>query len=131
MQSVQGPTATGGRHSWRWMAVTLAAIAAVAAVSAWLIPTRAGGRMDPEATSPMGARALVTLLRDQGVDVIVAHTAGQARDAARSDSLLLVAQTPFLNDQQQWDTLTQAPGDLLVVEPGARTREALTPGIRR
>lgn len=128
--TAETPKLVGGWRSWRWAVLALIAIAVVAALTALLVPTRVGGSMDPEATSPMGARALVTLLRDQGVDVVVAHTAEQARDAARSDSALLVAQTPFLNDPQQWDTLAQAPGDRIIVEPGARTREALAPGVR-
>ena len=67
---------TGQRtRAGRWVVLGLLAITAFAVVTAWLSAPRLGGRMDPEATSPGGARALVTLLRDRGVEVIVARNA--------------------------------------------------------
>lgn len=112
------------------MALALIAIALVGAVSAWLTTGRDGGRMDPAATSPEGAHALVALLRDRGVDVEVAQSAEDARRAADPNSLLLIAQTYFLGDEDQLRTLAQAPGDRLLIEPDALTRQTLAPGIR-
>ena len=83
------------------MALALVAIAAVATVTAWLTTPRAGGRMEPTATSADGAHALVALLREHGVDVVVAGTADDARRAARPDTLLLIAQTSYLIDDGQ------------------------------
>jgi lipopolysaccharide export system permease protein len=64
-----------------WQVIlALVAITVFAAVSAWLTAPRLGGRMDPEATSPLGGHALVTLLRDRGVEVVVAKR-GEQRDS--------------------------------------------------
>jgi Domain of unknown function (DUF4350) len=124
------PTGTGRRRTWRWVALALIVITAVATVTAWLTAPRAGGRMDPTATSADGAHALVSLLRDQGVDVVVADTAEDARRAARADTLLLIAQTAYLIDDDQLSSLAAAPGDRLLIEPTSNTREALAPQVR-
>ena len=124
------PTGTGRGRTWRWVALALVVIAAVATVTAWLTTPRAGGRMDPTATSAGGAHALVALLRDRGVDVVVAGTADDARRAARTDTLLLIAQTPYLIDDNQLRTLAEAPGDRLLIEPTSHSREALAPQVR-
>jgi hypothetical protein len=86
--------------------------------------------MDPASTSPAGAHALVALLRDQGVDVVVADTAHDARQAARPDSLLLVTETFYPISDVQLRMLTEASGDRLLVEPTPRVREALAAGVR-
>ncbi|QNI15107.1 DUF4350 domain-containing protein [Mycobacterium kubicae] len=86
--------------------------------------------MDPESTSSSGAHALVTLLRDAGVEVVVANTVADVENAARPDTLLLVAQSQYLTDTALLDRLAKAPGDLLLVDPTSRTRAALTPGLR-
>ncbi len=124
------PAGTGRGRTWRWVALALVAIAAVATVTAWLTTPRAGGRMDATATSADGAHALIALLREHGVDVVVAGTAADARRAARPDTLLLIAQTSYLIDDSQLQALAEAPGDRLLVEPTSRTREALAPGVR-
>lgn len=121
------------RRTWRAVVLALIAIAAVATLTSWLTAPRDGGLMDPEATSDGGARALVTLLRAHGVDVVVADTAKDARaahDAGGPDTLLLVAQTPYLATDAQLETLAQIGGDRLLVDPGARTRAQLASGIR-
>jgi hypothetical protein len=118
-------------RTWRWVALALAVIAILALISAWLTAPRPGGRMDPESTSPDGAHALVTLLRDRGVDVVVADTVAEAEQAARGDALLLIAQTDFMADDELLHQLAGAPGDRLIVAPTSRTRAALAPDIRR
>jgi hypothetical protein len=86
--------------------------------------------MDPESTEPEGAHALVALLRDNGVEVVVAERIADVEKAARPDTLILVAESQFLTDDTLLDRLARAPGDLLLVEPTARTREALAPNLR-
>jgi len=86
--------------------------------------------MDPESTSPDGARALVTILRDHGVDVIAADNIAAVEAAARPDTLLLVAQTVHLFDDELLRRLAVLPGDRLLVAPVSRTREALAREIR-
>jgi hypothetical protein len=72
----------------------------------------------------------VTLLRERGVDVVVADTVADAQRAARPDSLLLIAQTAYTADDDLLRELADAPGDRLVVEPTSRTREALAPEVQ-
>lgn len=116
-------------RSWRWVALGLVAIIAVATLRAYLTTPRAGGRIDPAATGPAGAHALVTLLRDRGVDVVVADTVADTERGARSDALLLVAETARIGDKDL-QRLAHLPGDLLLVQPTPRARKALAPGIR-
>jgi Domain of unknown function (DUF4350) len=122
--------ATGGRwRSWRGVVLALVALALVAWIGAYLTAPRLGARMDPSSTGPDGAHALVTLLRDGGVDVVVADSVADVERAARPDSLILLAQSQYLTEDML-ERLAKAPGDVLLVEPTARTREALLPGVR-
>jgi uncharacterized protein DUF4350 len=125
-----GATAGARRgRSWRWVVLTLLVLAVIAGVDAYLTAPRPGPRMDPEATGPDGAHALVTLLRGGGVEVVVADSIADVEHAARPDTLILAAQTQFLTSPLL-DRLAKAPGDLLLVEPTARTRDALLPQVR-
>lgn len=127
---VQPSPSTRRWRTWRWVAAAIVTIVALAVVTAWLTAERPGGRMDPTSTSPDGARALVTLLRDHGVDVVEADTVADVENAARPDSLTVIAQTSYLADDALLDRLADTPGDRLLVEPTSRTREALAPEVR-
>jgi hypothetical protein len=72
----------------------------------------------------------VTLLREQGVDVVVAETVADAENAARPGSLILIAQTYYLADDALLARLSDVPGDRLLIEPTSRTREALASEVR-
>jgi len=123
-------TGTAARHwrSWRWAVLTLVVLVVIAGIDAYLTAPRPGARMDPASTGPDGAHALVALLRGGGVDVVVADGIADVERAARPDTLTLVAQSQYLADTTL-DQLAKVPGDLLLVEPTARTREALMPGV--
>jgi Domain of unknown function (DUF4350) len=130
--AVEGPEATTRRwRAWRWPLLTLIVLAAVAGITTYLTAPRPGYPMDPESTQPDGAHALVTLLRDNGVEVVVADGIGDVEQAARPDTLILVAESQFLTDSALLDRLARAPGDLLLVQPTARTREALAPDLSK
>ena len=124
------PTGSPRWRSWRWVILTLVVLAVIAGVGAYLTAPRPGARMDPNSTGPDGAHALVTLLRDGGVEVVVADSIADVEHAARPGTLILVAQSQYLTDDALLDRLAKAPGDLLLVEPTVRTREALMPGLR-
>ena len=124
------PTGSPRWRSWRWVILTLVVLAVIAGVGAYLTAPRPGARMDPKSTGPDGAHALVTLLRDGGVEVVVADSIADVEHAARPGTLILVAQSQYLTDDALLDRLAKAPGDLLLVEPTVRTREALMPGLR-
>ena len=125
-----GPTVTERWRTARWVLLALAVIIGVGALSTFLTAPRPGGPMDPESTSPEGARALVTILREHGVDVIAADDIAAVEAAARPDTLLLVAQTMYLSDDDLLRRLAALPGDRLVVSPISRTREQLAPEVR-
>ncbi|CAM4115270.1 hypothetical protein MB901379_04611 [Mycobacterium basiliense] len=127
-ESAPGPTRR--RRPWRGILLTLVAVALVASIGTYLTAPRPGGTMDPDGTNPSGAHALVTLLRNGGVEVVVAHTTADVERVARADSLLLVAQTQYLSDYALLHRLADTPSDLLLVEPTARTRRVLTPKLR-
>ena len=121
---------TTRRRTWLWVAAALAVIVAVSAVGAYLTTPRPGGRMDPNATGPEGAHALVALLRHRGVEVVPAGTVDDVALQARPDTLVLVAQTPRIAGSELMNRLADLPGDLLLVAPDALARKALAPGIR-
>jgi hypothetical protein len=117
-------------RSWRGVILTLVVLAVIAGIGAYLTAPRPGARMDPKSTDPDGAHALVALLRDGGVEVVVADSIADVERAARPGTLILVAQSQYLTDSELLDRLAKAPGDLLLVEPTLRIREALMPGVR-
>jgi hypothetical protein len=128
--SAVGPTVVQRWRSARWVLLALVVIVGVATLSTFLTAPRPGGPMDPESTSPEGARALVTILREHGVDVVAAGDIAAVERAARPDTLILVAQTFYLFDDDLLRRLATLPGDRLLVAPVSRTREELAPGIR-
>ncbi|MFV9632474.1 DUF4350 domain-containing protein [Mycobacterium neumannii] len=121
------------RTRWRgarWIVLGLAVIVAFAVLSAYLTAPRPGGWMDPNSTGPDGARAVMTLLAENGVDVVEAPDAAAVEAAARPDTLLVVVQTYHLVDQGVLQRLAALPGDRLLVQPNSRTREALAPEVK-
>jgi Domain of unknown function (DUF4350) len=125
-----GPTMAQRWRSARWVLFALAVIIGVAVVTTLLTAPRPGGPMDPESTSPQGARALVTILREHGVDVVAADDIAAVQKAARPDTLILVAQTVYSFNDDVLRELAGLPGDRLLVAPASRTREQLAPQIR-
>lgn len=122
-------TAPRRRRSWRWVLATLLVLAVIAGVDAYLSAPRPGTRMDAASTDPDGAHALVALLRDGGVNVVVADHIANVESAARPDALILVAQSQYLADSVL-DRLARIRSDLLLVEPTTEARKALLPGVR-
>ncbi|TRW88716.1 DUF4350 domain-containing protein [Mycolicibacterium sp. 018/SC-01/001] len=130
MTTALGPTLGQRWKTWRWILLALAAIVAVAAVSTWLTAPRPGGPLDPASTSADGTRALITLLRDNGIDVVVAESIADVERAARPDTLVVAGQTFWLYDDDQLRRLAAVPGDRLLLAPIGKTREALAPELR-
>jgi hypothetical protein len=128
--SAMGPSVVQRWRTLRWVLLALVVVIGVSTMTTLLTAPRSGGRMDPGATSPDGAHALVALLEDHGVEVITADDIGTVERSARADSLLLVAPTPYLIDEDGLRRLNALPGDVLLVEPLSRTRESMAPEIR-
>jgi Domain of unknown function (DUF4350) len=125
-----GPTVSQRWRSARWVLLALAVIVGFATLATYLTAPRPGGPMDPESTSPEGAHALVTILREHGVDVIAAGDIASVEKAAGPDTLILVAQTIYLFDNDRLRRLAALPGDRLLMAPVSRTREELAPEIK-
>ncbi|GIH89727.1 DUF4350 domain-containing protein [Planobispora siamensis] len=126
------PTSPRVRDSWRrarGVFGVLGIMVALAAVTVLIASPRPGGRLDPEATTPVGAHALAQLLRDQGVEIRPARTVEEAGELATPDSLLLVGRTEFLADGLLMAELAEVPGDRLLVEPVTQALQALAPGV--
>ncbi len=140
-ETAVGPTVVQRWRSARWVLLALVVIVGVATLSTVLTAPRPGGPMDPESTSPEGARALVTILRERGVDVIAADDIAAVERAARPDTLIIVAQTFYLYDDDLLRRLAALPGDrrhhvrreqarLRHARGDARGRGAVRPGRR-
>lgn len=130
MTTAIGPTLGQRWKTWRWVLLALAAIVAIATLSTWLTAPRPGGPLEPASTSPDGTHALVTLLRDNGIDVVIADSVADVERAARPDTLLVAGQTFWLYDDDQLRRLAALPGDRLLLAPIGKTREALAPALR-
>jgi hypothetical protein len=120
-------------HRWRtlrWVLLALLVIVGTSAVGAYFTASRPGGLMDPSATSPDGAHAIVALLEDRGVEVVEADDIAAVERSVGPESLLLVAPTPYLIDDDGLRRLARVPGDVLLVEPLSYTREALAPRVK-
>jgi hypothetical protein len=113
----------------RWVVLGLVVITALATLTFYLTAPRPGGPMDATSTSPDGALALVTLLREHGVEVVVASNAAEVERAARPGTLIALLQTFQLLDDDVLRRLGELPGDRLLVAPTSRTREALAPEV--
>lgn len=124
-----GPTVVQRWRAVKWVVLGIIVIAAASTLTTVLTSPRPGGAMEPGSTSPDGAHALVTLLRDQGVDVVEATSIDDVEHAARPDSLLVLAETVFLGEDGL-QRLAAVPGDRLLVDPVALARNELAPGIR-
>jgi hypothetical protein len=116
------------RATWRrWrvpiaMGVFLLVAAVVLAIVENAPPSRP---LDPTDASPDGGRALATLVRDRGVDVV------PVRDVAVTP--IDAAATVFLPDprslsRSELATLSATASDLVVVAPGSRELQALDIG---
>lgn len=131
-QSPAPPSATRSRRlgTVGWVVLAVAAIIGVAALSTYLTTPRPGQPLDPTSTSRDGTRALVTLLRDRGVEVIEAPDFATVERHARPDALIAVLPTFHRIDDDVLRRMAGLPGDRLLVLPTTRTLEALAPGVR-
>ncbi|MDX3265429.1 DUF4350 domain-containing protein [Streptomyces sp. NPDC093228] len=89
------------------------------------------GRLDPRSADPYGSRAVAALLADRGVSTRVVTTLAEARDAAGSDTTLLIAVPDQLTSRQQrlvHEAMEGSGGRTVLVTPTASVR-TLAPGI--
>jgi hypothetical protein len=84
---------------------------------------------DPESAGPLGTRALVEILRDQGVEVVVARDRAAATAALEGAgaATLVLPDAPALSDAGVRG-ITRAATDVVLVDPRARTLDLLLSG---
>ncbi|RXZ67206.1 DUF4350 domain-containing protein [Agromyces albus] len=113
--------------------IVFAAVLVLGAVVALAIQ---GGVRPPGMTlgadnpAPLGAMALVEVLRDHGVSVTESRSLDSAVDAADRGATVLLYDEFALLDESRLDRLAGVAQRLVVVEPGFAALEALAPGVR-
>ncbi|MDR5699842.1 DUF4350 domain-containing protein [Agromyces aerolatus] len=85
--------------------------------------------LGPADPSPAGAKAVVEVLRGQGVDVIEARSLERALDAAPGATVLVYDDTALLGEDAL-DELAGTAEGLVVVEPDFSALRTLAPGVR-
>ncbi|GAB3280203.1 DUF4350 domain-containing protein [Microbacterium lacusdiani] len=84
--------------------------------------------LDPEGAGPDGARAIVSILREQGVEVVEADRRGQALAALETPGTTLVITDPWYLSDDTILALADAADDTVVLDPSAETAALLAPG---
>ncbi|WP_448809389.1 DUF4350 domain-containing protein [Agromyces bauzanensis] len=93
--------------------------------------TRAPGpALGAENPAPAGSKALVEVLRVQGVQVTEARTIDEAVDAARGGATVFLYDEFGLLGDEGLDRLASAADRLVIAEPGFSPLERLAPGVR-
>lgn len=124
------PLRTTARRWLFWVA--FAVIAIVVALVAFLgagANRPLGVPLDPESPGPAGAKALIEVLRDQGVDVTVTASLDETRDAlgGREATVVLHDRAGILDEAAARDALL---GDhLVVIEPTFDVLQAVAPDV--
>lgn len=116
---------------WAWAAIAglLVVVGGAGAALSGLGEWSERDVLDPESRGPDGAAAVVELLREGGIDVVIARDRENAREAlaTASPATLVTADSPLLSD----DTLrgiVDAATDVVLIDPRARAVEIVLPG---
>ena len=125
------PPASGRRRritAWVVIATVLVVVGIAGSVLAGIGQWTERDVLDPESAGPSGTRALVEILRDHGVEVVVARDRATAESALdRGAATLAVADAPYLSDDGL-TAVTDAAADVVLVDPRSRTLRLLLPG---
>ncbi|WP_017626425.1 DUF4350 domain-containing protein [Nocardiopsis chromatogenes] len=108
------------------------AVAAVLVLLSFIVslgarPERTGS-LEPEASTPEGSRALVTILEEQGGEVTVARDSGSALDAASGDALVVLSASHRLT-RDELERLAASDADVLAVRPTGPALRILAPAV--
>jgi hypothetical protein len=125
---VRAPSRRRRSAAWVAIAMLLLAIGGAGAILSGAGDWSPRTMLDPESVGPNGARAIVEVLRDQGVDVRIARTYSDAQRALEGDEdTLVMLDTPALSDEGV-ASVTGAATDVVLVDPRSRTLDLLLPG---
>ena len=117
------------RRSVGWIVLAIIAIL-VAAIG--LLATGGHNQGTPLGAAnpaPAGAKALVEVLRQQGVDVKTASTIAQVRELAPGDGTILVYDPQGYLDENRYTELQTRASTVVVVDPGFAALHSLAPDI--
>jgi len=89
-----------------------------------------GPLLGPANAAPAGSKALVEVLRRQGVEVTEASSLDAAVDLARGGATVLLSDELGILDADGLGELAAASDRLVVVEPGFAALRTLAPGVR-
>lgn len=85
-------------------------------------------RLDPDSAAPEGTRALVEILRRQGVEVDVVPTVAAALRGASASGTLVVVDPERLADDRL-EQLRRTSADVVLVEPQERSLDIVVPSL--
>jgi len=127
-------TPTLGRVARRgvfWVVAAVVAFLIVIVVSLGTGAVRDADALSAGNASPNGAKALVEVLRDQGVTVTATDTVAGIREALpdAADSTLFVYDRDLLLDDEQRDQLLSLAATVVLLEPDFDTLTALAPQV--
>ncbi|ROQ36614.1 uncharacterized protein DUF4350 [Frondihabitans sp. PhB188] len=91
-----------------------------------------GSALDAASTQPSGAKALVSVLRGQGIDVTVTTTLSSTAAAAADDpaeTTIFAHDSNGYLDADQWRRLAGASSHLVVAAPAQTALDAVAPGV--
>jgi hypothetical protein len=130
-----GGTTASSRRRGRILLV-LGAIAIVVILAGLVIAglsRSAAQTLGATSTTPSGAKALVEVLRRQGVAVDVTSTLEQTKRAAASSGTVtvFVSDDQEVLDEAQWRQLGALGRHTVVAAPGSTALKALAPGVRQ
>ncbi|MGC5169281.1 DUF4350 domain-containing protein [Microbacterium sp. DT81.1] len=106
--------------AWTALVVVLVAVGLVGAGLSDVGRWAERDRLDPESAGPQGTMALVSILREQGVDVVIARDRDTARSALGPGTTLVSPDAAALSDEAVTE-LVEAAGDAVLLEPRSRT----------
>lgn len=113
---------------WAAIAVALVVVGIAGTALAGMAQWSQRDALDPDSAGPQGARALAHVLRDQGVEVVVARDRTAALAAlAAGDTTLVLPDSPLLTDEQLRG-IAAAATDVVLIDPRARGLRVLLPG---
>lgn len=122
------PPRRRGAIAWAVIVGTLIAVGLVGAALSSAGQWAQKDALDPEGAGPRGTLALVSILREQGIDVTVARDRSAAgRALAARPSTLVMPDAAMLSDDALED-LADAALDVVVIDPRSRTARVFFPG---
>jgi hypothetical protein len=125
------PVASGRRRritAWVAIAAALVGVGVVGSLLAGTGEWTERDVLDPESAGPSGTRALIEILREHGVEVVIARDRAAAESAlAPGPATLALADAPYLSDEGLTE-VTDAAADVVLADPRSRTLRLLLPG---